>query len=391
MTATIIILICVLLLIAYLFDLSAAKTSIPSVILLFALGFFLKLGLKHFDFSYPDFSALLPILGTVGLILIVLEGSLELELNASKFPVIKKSLLGVLISTIAPSFIIAGLLCVIGGSSYKNALICAIPFCVISSAVAIPTVKHMQSATKEFVVFESSLSDIIGVIFFNFMVLNASISFSSFGIFFAQILAMLFISFFATIGLSYLLGKIEHHIKFIPIMLMVILVYEISKQIKLPSLLFIMIFGLVLGNLDELKANRWIKKLRPNVLDEEVKRFKGIVIEFTFLVRALFFLLFGFLIETAEVLDINSLLWSVEILLIIYTFRAIQLMVTRMPLSTLMFISPRGLITILLFLSILPQYIVPFVNKSVVVQVVLLSVIIMMIGQIINKPKKQRT
>lgn len=385
MTATIIILLCVLLLTAYLFDLTAAKTSIPSVILLFVLGFSVKKGLTYFDFRYPDFDLVLPILGTIGLILIVLEGSLELELNKTKLPLIKKSLIGVLISTVAPAFVVAALLSWLGGSSYKDALICAIPFCVISSAIAIPSVRHMGKANREFIVFESSLSDIVGVIFFNFILLNAVISIGSFGIFMLQILAMIVISFVATLGLSYLLSKIEHHIKFVPIMLMVILVYEVSKEMHLPSLLFILIFGLIMGNIDELKNNRFIKRLNPEGLNEEVKGFKSIIIEFTFLVRALFFLLFGFLINANEVLNTDTLLLSVEILLIVYTFRAIQLIVTKMPLRSLLFISPRGLITILLFISIKPENLVPFINKSVVVQVVLLSVIVMMIGQVVNK------
>jgi hypothetical protein len=37
------------------------------------------------DIEIPDLTSTLPILGTIGLILIVLEGSLELELNKSKF------------------------------------------------------------------------------------------------------------------------------------------------------------------------------------------------------------------------------------------------------------------------------------------------------------------
>lgn len=385
MTATIIISLCVLLLAAYLFDLTSAKTSIPSVILLFVLGFSVKQGFAYIDFTYPDFGPILPILGTIGLILIVLEGSLELELNKTKLPLIKKSFFGVLISTVAPAFVVAALVSWLGGSNYKDALICSIPFCVISSAIAIPSVRSMGKVTREFVVFESSLSDIVGVIFFNFVMLNAVISVGSFGTFILQILVMVVISFIATLGLSYLLSKIEHHIKFLPIMLMVILVYEVSKEFHLPSLLFILIFGLIMGNIDELKNNRFIKRLNPDGLNEEVIRFKSIVTEFTFLVRALFFLLFGFLIDAKEVLNTQTLLWSVEILLIIYTFRAIQLIVTKMPLKSLLFISPRGLITILLFISIKPENLVPFINKSVVVQVVLLSVIVMMIGQVVNR------
>lgn len=79
MTIPIIISLCALIIIAYLFDLSAPKTKIPSVILLLTLGWAAKQLLNFLDITLPDLNSLLPIFGTIGLILIVLEGSLELE------------------------------------------------------------------------------------------------------------------------------------------------------------------------------------------------------------------------------------------------------------------------------------------------------------------------
>jgi hypothetical protein len=46
----------------------------------------------------------------------------------------------------------------------------------------------------------------------------------------------------------------------------------------------------------------------------------------------------------------------------------------------MLFIAPRGLINILLFLSIVPAQQTPLVNKSLILQVVLLSALVMMIG-----------
>jgi len=80
MTGAIIITICTLLLIAYIFDLTSSKTKVPSVILLLLLGWLVQQGSLLFKINIPDLTALLPILGTVGLILIVLEGSLEFTL-----------------------------------------------------------------------------------------------------------------------------------------------------------------------------------------------------------------------------------------------------------------------------------------------------------------------
>ena len=54
MSTYIIIAICTLLLIAYLFDLSASKTRIPSVILLLLLGWILKQSTNFFGIHVPD-------------------------------------------------------------------------------------------------------------------------------------------------------------------------------------------------------------------------------------------------------------------------------------------------------------------------------------------------
>ena len=46
------------------------------------------------------------------------------------------------------------------------AALAAMPFAVVSSAVAIPSSAGLADATREFVVYESSLSDILGVLVF---------------------------------------------------------------------------------------------------------------------------------------------------------------------------------------------------------------------------------
>ncbi|MBK5271870.1 MAG: sodium:proton antiporter, partial [Bacteroidia bacterium] len=306
MTTAVIITLCFLLLIAYIFDLTSSKTKIPSVILLLILGWSVRQLTNLFDLKLPDFSSILPILGTVGLILIVLEGSLELELNKSKIGLIKRSFFGSLLSMIGSALLIAYLFQQFGHYSFKESLTNAIPFSVISSAVAIPSIRNLASSNKEFVIYESSLSDILGVLFFNFITVHDNFGASSFGHFGLQVLIISVVSFIATIGLSYLLSKIEHHIKFVPIILLVILIFTISKVYDLPGLIFILVFGLFIGNLDELKHLKWINRFRPEELNKEVQKFKELTIEAAFLVRALFFLLFGYLIETAEILNTET-------------------------------------------------------------------------------------
>ncbi|TAJ53953.1 MAG: sodium:proton antiporter [Chitinophagaceae bacterium] len=380
MTSAIIITLCVLLLIAYLFDLTSSKTKIPSVILLLLLGFIVRKLTDLLDIPLPDLSPVLPVLGTVGLILIVLEGSLELEFNATKMPLIRRSFAVALFPMLALAFGLAWVLQQVGGGSFKDSLTNAIPLCVISSAIAIPSVKSLGQHTKEFVIYESSLSDILGVLLFNFVALNEFFDLHTVGDFFIQLLVIAAVSFIATIGLALLLSRIDHHIKFAPIILLVILIYAISKVYHLPGLIFILLFGLFLGNLDELNHIKWIQKLNPVALNREVHKFREITTEAAFLIRALFFLLFGYLIETAELLNTQTLIWAIGIVVAIFLLRAIQLRLSRLQLKPLLFIAPRGLITILLFLSISPSGSIPLVNRSLVIQVVILSALVMMMG-----------
>lgn len=389
MTITIIITFCVLLLIAYVFDLTSSKTKIPSVIFLLLLGWSVKQLTVWFDFQLPDFSPVLPVLGTVGLILIVLEGSLELELNKSKFGLIRKSFIGAIVPMLALAFLLAFSFRYFGNFSLKDSLTNAIPFCVISSAIAIPSVRNLASQPKEFVIYESSLSDILGVLLFNFLAFNTIIDANSFGNFTLQILIISVVSFIATIVLSFLLSKIDHPIKFVPIILLVVLIYAVSKIYHLPGLIFILIFGLFIGNLDELKHFKWIERFKPDELNKEVSKFKELTIEGAFLVRALFFLLFGYLIETSEVLNPSTFLWALGIVFFIFAFRAIQLKLSKLPLQPLLWVAPRGLITILLYLSIEPSQTISLVNKSLIIQVIILTVLLMMFGLMPAKPQKE--
>lgn len=388
MTIPVIITFCTLLLIAYLFDQSASKTKIPSVVLLLILGWGVRQVTEFLNITIPDLSSFLPILGTIGLILIVLEGSLELEMNESKTVLIKKSFLGAFLQLIVLSVGLSLVFYFFSDQySYKDSLLNAIPFGIISSAIAIPTVKYFSQTEKEFVIYESSLSDILGVVFFNFIAHHESFGFVSFMHFGFQLLIITIVSFAATIGLAFLLNKIESTIKFVPIILLIILIYTVSEIYHLPALIFILVFGLFIGNLEELKMFKWIERFQPDTLHLEVRKFKELTIEGAFLIRSLFFLLFGYLIKTKEILNPETFKWSGGIVLAFFLIRAIHLKVSRLSFIPLLFVAPRGLVTILLFLNILPEQKLPMVNNSLIIQVILLSALMMMLGLVTVRTK----
>ena len=389
MTITIIIIISILLLIAYLFDLTSSRTKIPSVILLLLLGWGGRQVSDFISFPIPDLTGLLPIFGTLGLILIVLEGALELELNRSKFKLIRKSFFGAFVSMFALSFIVSSAFYYLDDIPFKQSLINAIPLCIISSSVAISSARNLSPSNKEFVIYESSLSDILGVLFFNFMVLNTSIDGYSFIHFGEQVLIICAVSFLATLGLSFLLRKIDHPIKHAPIIILLILIYAVSEIFHLPALIFILFFGLFLGNIDEMKNLKWIKKLNSYEFNKEVSKFREIVIEGAFLIRAFFFTLFGYSFETKEILHTETFGNALLIFGTIIIIRAIILKISKLSIFPLLFVAPRGLITILLFLAIPASQAIPLVNKSLVIQIIILTVFFMMIGIMVTGRQKK--
>lgn len=385
MTIPLIISVCILLLLSFVFDITSKRTKIPSVIMLVLLGWTVKQLVSTLGFFPPNLSFVLPIFGTIGLVLIVLEGSLELDLHRDRIPLIKKSIylafFPMILFACGAAYVISLQMC----SNYKNTLTNIIPIAIISSAIAIPSARNLQPKDREFVVYESSLSDIFGVILFNFFALNEVIDTSVVGFFILEFFITIVITLIATIGLSYLLEIITTEVKFVPIIIMILLIYSVAKHFHLPSLIFISMFGLFLGNLEKFSQFSIIKKLKPKQLKEQVHKFREITKEIAFTIRALFFLVFGYTINEADILNVQTSLWSVSIIAFLLAIRYVFLKLFKLPIKSLLLIAPRGLITILLFLSIPAKDTLPFINNSLVTQVIIGTSIIMAVGMILQK------
>lgn len=385
MSNAIIISLCLLLLISYMFDVSSPKTKIPSVILLLIVGWAVRQAADFFGISIPNLSPILPIIGTVGLILIVFEGALDLELNRSKKKLIISSISMSLIPMLVLSIGIGLAFDAIFGVEFRRGLLNAVPFAVISSAIAISSAKNLLPKDREFVIYESTFSDIFAVVLFNFIIRNEVIDGNSFVVFGWQLILILVITVIATLGLSLLMSKIRHRVKFVPIILLIILIYTIAKEYHLPALIFIFILGLFIGNLDKFKRFRFVDKLQPEIMVKEVVKLNDITTEITFSIRSLFFILFGYLINTHELLNAKTFTIATGILVGIIVLRIIGLKIARQNLNPLLYVAPRGLITILLFITIPDTERISMVNNSLVIQVIVLTALFMMVGLMISK------
>lgn len=386
MSVLVIIALSSLLLLAYVFDITSSRTKIPSVILMLFLGGLAQEAASYFKLHVPPMGLLLPLVGTLGLILIVLEGALSLKLSSSGKRAILLSVMTSLIPMIVLSLVLALIFHYFLNYNFRLALLNVIPLTVISSSMSVTRARN-EEEQKDLAAYESNLSDIFGVLFFNFVSLTrGGPSFSTVLDFVMQLVLILIVSFVATVLLSVLLNKISHPIKFTPIILLVVLIYGLSKLYDLPAMLFILFFGLFLGNLERFREVSWIQRLRPDNLAKEAHKLKDITTEATFLIRALFFLLFGFLVNQKDLTNISTLGWSAFIVAAIFGTRALVLRLVRMPLWPSIFAAPGGLITILLFFAIDAKQQVGVMGNSLVLQVIVLTSLVMMLGMILGKP-----
>lgn len=386
MTQQILITISILIILSYFFDIMSKWVRVPSVLFLLGSGLIIKLIWDNIGLGAYDVQPLLELFGTVGLILIVLEGSLDLELTKSKIPVIKKSLLSSTLPLLAGSVAIAFIIQYYFGGSFRLAWLNAIPIAVISSAVAIPSAANFEKSKKEFVVYESSFSDIIGIMIFNFAIMDDAGSAMSFFKFGGDTLLIILISVLCSILLFVFLHYVKLHIKFIFTFAILILVYALVKQLHLPSLLLVMFFGLLLNNY-KLIQFEWIQKwLKEDKFDKELEQLKSITGESAFLIRTFFFLLFGFSLELNSIKELS--LWQSGLIIIgiLFVFRYITLrLIDKKLLFPALFIAPKGLITVLLFYSIpADKRIFGFAEPSIFV-IIIISLLLMMGGTLFKK------
>lgn len=112
--------------------------------------------------------------------------------------------------------------------------------------------------------------------------------------------------------------------------------YEaISKVYHFPALIFILLFGLSLGNFDELRSFKFIQQFHPVNFDCKFHIFRELTTETDFLIRVLFFLLFGFLIKTSEILNTETIVWALAITVSVFVLRFIFLKIFKVKIQSI--------------------------------------------------------
>lgn len=376
---------------SYFANVISRKTNIPSVLLLIILGVLIKQSFPYFGLSKLPYEGLiLEVLGTVGLIFIVLEAALDLELRKDKWPIIWKSMLVALGALLFSSFGIAGFLYWIFFDDFFNALVYAIPLSIMSSAIIIPSVGGLVQWQKEFMVYESTFSDILGIMFFYLLLGNEDAGsvwtvVKNVGV---NISVTIVLGLLVSYVMVFMLQKITGNVKLFLTIAVLLLIYAIEKLVHLSPLILVLAFGLMLNN----HKLFFVKRMRQLVNDEKIesitKDFHVLTLETAFVIRTFFFVIFGITIVLSSLMSWSVIFYSLVIVVILYLVRFLFLMLfARKDTFPMLYIAPRGLITILLYFQIYsghPEYVHDGFDQGILLLVIMVTSIVMTISLIQN-------
>lgn len=388
-TYSILFAVCGLVILSYFFSILNRLTRIPSVLLLLGTGILLRYLSDSAGLPFAIPSMVVELLGTIGLIMIVLEAGLDLEITRDRIPLIRRSFFSALVIFLVSSSVVAGILYWwLPGTPMINCLVYAIPLSIVSSAVVLPSVHHLGPEKKEFLIYEASFSDIIGIMVFNFFTAGQQIEGRDVVWFGSSILVALVLSVAVCFGLMWLLIRNRVNVKLFLSFAVLIIIYVGGKMMHLPALITILMFGLVMNNW---KLMRW-KPLKKYFTDESVDNeagfLKSITAESSFLIRTFFFVFFGFGIDMTYFQHAQVLQLGAVIVVGLLALRFIYLRVVhKYDLLPELFYIPRGLITILLFYKIPDWQRIEAFDEGVLFFVILATGIILMLGALLYRDR----
>jgi len=374
--------------ISYLFSILSRYIKVPSVLLLLASGILLRVlvdeqGLK---ITFPPI--LVEFLGVTGLVMIVLEAGLDLKLTRDKKKLVRDSFFSALfIFLLSLGGITLGLHYWLE-DTWLKCLVYSVPLSIMSSSIVIPSLHALSPQKKEFLVYEASFSDILGILVFNFLVAGETFSLFSVGSFFLNIIISIVLSLLFSFLLLIIMARSTLNIKFFLVFALLIFLYVTGKIMHLPSLIIILVFGLLMNNWRLVS----FKKIQQYFPQEQVQGIThllhSITAESSFLIRTFFFVLFGFSIDlkvmmNSEVIFVGSI---IVLTLLIVRFLYLRFFLKEQVFPEVVFI-PRGLITILLFYKIPGFLKLDAFSEGILFFVILLSSLIMMIGMFFYKYK----
>ena len=378
---------------SYIFNLYSKKSGIPSVLLLIFTGMLINFGFFISEMGSPNLFSVLKILGVVGLALIVLEAALDLKLVKEKMGLIFKSLSTAIIGLFATAYAGSLVLNYTLEMPMIEALLFTVPLSILSSAIILPSLGSLDEYKKEFMIYESTFSDILGIVLFYSLLsfLGPDSKSEIYGEVFGNLVFTILFSIIISYILVYLFQNIKGHDKLFLLISILLLLYAVGKLFHLSSLIIILIFGMILNNYKVFFAGGLSRLINDEKVEHILADFKVVTGESAFVVRTFFFIIFGWSVSVGSMFNLKSIAIGIALLVIIYVVRAICLFIfSGKNIFPQIFLAPRGLITILLFFAIPKELTDKYDFNGVLLFIILASCLIMTWSLIRHKKNLER-
>lgn len=260
----------------------------------------------------------------------------------------------------------------------------------MSSAIIIPSIGSLSDESKEFLTFEASFSDILGIILFYALAGAAGASEEDSFVVLGSVGDVgitIVLSFILTYVLIIAFQSVKGHVKLFFLIAILLALYGGMKYLHYSPLLLILIFGLGLNNKELFFQGRLAYLIHDETFDEIVKEFRFITLESAFVVRTFFFVVFGMSIELAPLTDVWVWIITGIAVVAVYGTRFVGLKVAGRQINPEIYIAPRGLITVLLFYGMPANMISEEFNTGILVLTILATSFVMSFGLIMNGRK----
>lgn len=371
---------------SYLFSIIGKYVKVPSVLLLLGSGMLLRyvVDANQINFSVP--SKLVELLGVIGLVMIILEAGLDLKIGRDKFKVIRDSFFSAFVIFVVTTIGVTTILYYLLHEPLNQCIVYAIPLSIISSAIVIPSIHALTPTKKEFLVYEASFADIIGILFFNLFTEGEQVTSSTVGHFFLNIGIAIPLSLILCACLFLILTKSKMGVRFFLVIALIVLLYAGGKLLHLPSLILVLMFGMLMNNWQLFKHKKISRYFAEEKVKEVTHLLHSITAETSFIIRTFFFILFGYAINLSLIGDSSVLLTGSLIVLVLFVVRWLYL---RFFLHTRIypevFFIPRGLVTVLLFYRIPDSMKLHNFNEGILFFIIIATALVMMLGMIFYK------
>ena len=229
---------CLLIIISYLYNLFSQKTGIPAVLLLILTGVAIREVLIYYNASISIPHSTVEMFGIIGLIIIVLEAGLDLRVSKKKIKLIRNAFFSSLVIFILSAAACTAMLYYYLEEPFIHCLVYAIPLSVVSSAIVIPSISHFEEEKKEFLVYETSFSDIIGIMLFNYVIAGNLLQIANIAKFFGSVALAIILSVVLSFLILFMLTRIKTKIRFFLVFAMLIFPNSRNQFLNSNFLLF---------------------------------------------------------------------------------------------------------------------------------------------------------